>query len=50
MPAAEGDYIVRAYGLAFARKHVLGDDGEQATGILDGSIEVDARARLMLQP
>lgn len=50
MPAAEGDYIVRAYGLAFARRHVLGDEGAQVTGILDGSVEVDARAKLMLQP
>ncbi|MCO4773667.1 MAG: dienelactone hydrolase family protein, partial [Deltaproteobacteria bacterium] len=34
--------IVDTYALAFARAHVLGDEGDEVQGILDGTVEVSA--------
>lgn len=42
----EGFAIVNTYALAFARRHVLGDDSASTGGILDGSIVVSDRVAL----
>ncbi|MFT6395608.1 MAG: putative dienelactone hydrolase [Bradymonadia bacterium] len=47
MPMLEGFEIVNSYVLAFGRVHVLDDDSENTTGVLDGSIEVSERAALL---
>jgi hypothetical protein len=38
--------ITATYALAFLRRHLLADDGEALTAILDGSTEVDAAVTL----
>lgn len=44
LDGARGDAIVQTYGMAFARRHVLGDDSEEIAAILDGSATVDEAA------
>ena len=46
MPDEDAFAAVGAYLLAFARRHILGDEGDEVVGVLDGSVEVDARATL----
>lgn len=41
------DTIVGGFALAFARRHVLGDDSSQVTEILDGSRVLSARVHFM---
>ena len=40
----EGFRIINIYNLAFARRHLLGDESVETTSILDGTTEVDSRA------
>ncbi len=41
-----GFQIVDTFGLAFARKHLLGDTDDEVTGILDGSVSISDAVRV----
>jgi len=42
LPDAVGYEIVRTYAMAMAREYVLGDTSPKITGIVDGTIPVNA--------
>ncbi len=45
----EGFWMVDTYALAMSRVHLLGDTDKTTTGLLDGSIDLDPRARLLIK-
>ena len=44
-----GFRIVHSYSLAFGREHILGDQSADTLGLLDGSIELDSAASLVVR-
>jgi predicted dienelactone hydrolase len=46
LPDEEGFSIVNPWALAYARHHVLGDEGAEATGILDGTTSLSPRVSI----
>ncbi len=46
LPAEDGFTMVNAYGFAFARHHLLGDETARTVGLLDGTIPFDDRVTL----
>lgn len=43
---SEGFRLVDTYALAFARRVVLGDEGEKVVGVLEGEVVLDERVRV----